>query len=79
MTSTTFSQKDQYFANALAPQLRLNREQLNHKSSESSVQANELPEAIEENFRESLIQEGLEEFPGLTKEKAQKMLEEMGG
>ena len=76
MTSNKLSKHDQDFANAMATKLRLNREKLNHKSS---VQANELPEAIEENFRESLIQEGLEEFPGLTKEKAQKMLEEMGG
>ena len=43
MTSNTFSQKDQDFANAMATKLRLNREQLNHKSSESSVQANEQP------------------------------------
>ena len=78
MTSNTFSKKDQDFANAMATKLRLNREQLNHNSSESSVKANEPPEAVEEDFREPLIQEGLEEFPGLTWEKAKKMLDEMG-
>ena len=78
MTSNTFSKHDQDFADAMATKLKLNREQLNNESSESSVQANEPPEAVEEHFRETLIQEGLEEFPGLTREKALKMLEEMG-
>ena len=79
MTSNTLSKYDQDFANAMATKLRLNREQLNNESSENSVQANEPSEAVEEDFRESMIQEGLEEFPGLTREKALKMLEEMGG
>ena len=78
MTSNTFSKHDQNFADAMATKLKLNREQLNNESSESSVQASEPPEAVEEDFRETLIQEGLEEFPGLTREKALKMLEEMG-
>ena len=75
MTSQKLSKYDQDFADAMATKLRLNREQLNN---ESSVKANEPPEAVEEDFRETLIQEGLEEFPGLTREKALKMLEEMG-
>ena len=79
MTSQKLSKYDQDFANAMATKLKLNREQLNNESSESSVQASEPPEAVEEDFRESMIQEGLEEFPGLTREKALKMLEEMGG
>ena len=62
----------------MAAKLKLNREQLNNESSESSVQASEPPDAVEEDFRETLIQEGLKEFPGLTREKALKMLEEMG-
>ena len=62
----------------MATMLRLNREQLNNESSESSVQANEPPEAVEVDFRETLIQEGLEEFPGLTWEEAKQMLDEMG-
>ena len=76
MTSNKLSKYDQDFANAMATKLRLNREQLNN---ESSVQANEPPEAVEEDFRETLIQEGLEEFPGLTWEEAKQMLDEMGG
>ena len=78
MTSNKLSKYDQDFANAMATKLKLNREQLNNESSENSVQASEPPKAVEEDFRETLIQEGLEEFPGLTREKAQKMLEEMG-
>ena len=78
MTSNTFSKHDQDFADAMATKLKLNREQLNNESSESSVQASEPPEAVEEDFRETLIQEGLEEFPGLTWEKAKQMLDEMG-
>ena len=78
MTSNTFSKHDQDFANAMATKLKLNREQLNNESSESSVKASEPPDAVEEDFRKTLIQEGLEKFPGLTREKALKMLEEMG-
>ena len=75
MTSNKLSKYDQDFADAMATKLRLNREQLNN---ESSVQANEPLEAVEEDFRETLIQEGLEEFPGLTWEEAEQMLDEMG-
>ena len=78
MTSKKFSKRDQDFSDVMATKLRLNREQLNNESSESSVQANEPPEAVEEHFRETLIQEDLEEFPGLTWEEAEKMLDEMG-
>ena len=75
MTSQKLSKYDQDFADAMATKLKLNREQLNN---ESSVQASEPPEAVEEDFRETLIQEGLEEFPGLTWEEAKQMLDEMG-
>ena len=75
MTSQKLSKYDQDFADAMATKLRLNREQLNN---ENSLQASEPPEAIEEDFRETLIQEGLEEFPGLTWEEAEQMLDEMG-
>ena len=78
MTSQKLSKYDQDFADAMATKLKLNREQLNNESSESSVQANEPLEAVEEDFRETLIQEGLEEFPGLTWEEAEQMLDEMG-
>ena len=76
MTSNTLSKYDQDFADAMATKLRLNREQLNN---ESSVKASEPPDAVEEDFRKTLIQEGLEEFPGLTWEEAEQMLDEMGG
>ena len=76
MTSNTFSKHDQDFADAMATKLRLNREQLNN---ESSVKASEPPDAVEEDFRKTLIQVGLEEFPGLTWEEAEQMLDEMGG
>ena len=78
MTSQKLSKYDQDFADAMATKLKLNREQLNNESSESSVQASEPPEAVEEDFRETLIQEGLEEFPGLTWEEAKQILDEMG-
>ena len=76
MTSQKLSKYDQDFADAMATKLRLNREQLNN---ESSVKASEPPDAVEEDFRKTLIQEGLEEFPGLTWEEAEQMLDEMGG
>ena len=75
MTSNTLSKYDQDFADAMVTKLRLNREQLNN---ESSVKASEPPDAVEEDFRKTLIQEGLEEFPGLTWEEAEQMLDEMG-
>ena len=76
MTSQKLSKYDQDFADAMATKLRLNREQLNN---ESSVKASEPPDAVEKDFRKTLIQEGLEEFPGLTWEEAEQMLDEMGG
>ena len=76
MTSQKLSKYDQDFADAMPTKLRLNREQLNN---ESSVKASEPPDAVEEDFRKTLIQEGLEEFPGLTWEEAEQMLDEMGG
>ena len=79
MTSQKLSKYNQDFANAMATKLRLNREQSNNNTSESSVQSNEPSEVVEEDFRETLIQEGLEEFPRLTWEKAEQMLDEMGG
>ena len=78
MTSNTLSKYDQDFADAMVTKLRLNREQSNNNTSESSVQSNEPSEVVEEDFRETLIQEGLEEFPGLTWEEAEQMLDEMG-
>ena len=81
MTSNTFSQKDQDFANAMATKLRLNREKLKHTMT-TDEKINQLtPKQKEEigEFRLSIIREGLEEFPDLDLKDALQMLEEFGG
>ena len=45
MTSNIFSKHDQESAVAIKTKLRLNREELNNESSESSLQSNEPSEA----------------------------------
>ena len=80
MTSNTFSQKDQDFANAMATKLRLNREKLKQNLT-SDEKINQLtPEQREQigEFRLSIIREGLDDFPGLDPMKALRMMEEMG-
>ena len=80
MTSDTFSQKDQDFANAMATKLRLNREKLKQTLT-TDEKINQLtPKQKEEigEFRLSIIREGLKEFPGLDPMKALRMMEEMG-
>ena len=70
MTSNTFSQKDQDFANAMATKLLLNREKLK-KTLTPDEKINQLPPKQREQigeFRLSIIREGLEEFPGLAHE-----------
>ena len=81
MTSNTFSQNDQDFANAMATKLRLNREKLKQTLT-TDEKINQLtPEQKEEigEFRLSIIREGLEEFPDLDLKDALQMLEEFGG
>ncbi len=81
MTSNTFSQKDQDFANAMATKLRLNREKLKQTLT-TDEKINQLtPKQKEEigEFRLSIIREGLEEFPDLDLKDALQMLEEFGG
>ena len=81
MTSNTFSQKDQDFANAMATKLRLNREKLKQTMT-TDEKINQLtPKQKEEigEFRLSIIREGLEEFPDLDLKDALQMLEEFGG
>ena len=81
MTSNTFSQKDQDFANAMATKLRLNREKLKQTLT-TDEKINQLtPEQREQigEFRLSIIREGLEEFPDLDLKDALQMLEEFGG
>ena len=81
MTSNTFSQKDQDFANAMATKLRLNREKLKQTLT-TDEKINQLtPKQKEEigEFRLSIIREGLEEFPDLDSMDALQMLEGFGG
>ena len=81
MTSNTFSQKDQDFANAMATKLRLNREKLKQTLTPDEKINQLTPEQREQigEFRLSIIREGLEEFPDLDLKDALQMLEEFGG
>ena len=80
MTLNTFTQKDQDFADAMATELRLNREKLKQtQTAEDNI--NQLtPEQREQigEFRLSIIREGLEDFPGLEPMDALQMMEELG-
>ena len=80
MTSNTFSQKDQDFANAMATKLRLNREKLKQTLSPDEKINQLTPEQREQigEFRLSIIREGLREFPGLDPMDALQMMEDMG-
>ena len=80
MTSNTFSQKDQDFANAMATKLRLNREKLKQTLTPDEKINQLSPEQREQigEFRLSIIREGLEEFPGLDLMDALQMMEEFG-
>ena len=80
MTNATLSQYDQQFAEAMALKLKLNRAQRS-TASEASSQNNE-PSAPSEglsSISEPIVQESMEDFPGLTREKAMAMLEAAGG
>ena len=81
MTSNTFSQKDQDFANAMATKLRLNREKLKQTLTPDEKINQLTPEQREQigEFRLSIIREGLEEFPDLDPMDALQMMEEFGG
>ena len=77
MTSNTFSQKDQDFANAMATKLRLNREKLQRTLSPEE-KINQLTVKQKEQigeFRLSIIREGLKEFPDLDPMDALQILE----
>ena len=80
MTSNTFSQKDQDFANAMATKLRLNREKLKQNLTPDEKINQLTPEQREQigEFSLSLIREGLKEFPGLDPMDALQMPDEMG-
>ena len=80
MTSNTFSQKDQDFANAMATKLHLNREKLKQTLTPDEKINQLTPEQREQigEFRLSIIREGLEEFPDLDPLDALQMMEDMG-
>ena len=80
MTSNTFSQKDQDFANAMATKLRLNREKLKQTLTPDEKINQLTPEQREQigEFRLSIIRQGLEEFPDLDPMDALQMMEEFG-
>ena len=80
MTSDTFSQKDQDFANAMATKLRLNREKLKQTLTPDEKINQLTPEQREQigEFRFSIIRQGLEEFPDLDPMDALQMMEEFG-
>jgi len=68
---------DQEFSEAMLLKLRLNRE-ARSKASESSAQDNEPSEDIGD-FRRSIAKDMMAEHPGLTEERAIKLLIEAGG
>ena len=80
MTSNTFSQKDQDFANAMATKLRLNREKLKQTLTPDEKINQLTPEQREQigEFRLSIIRESLREFPCLDPMDALQMMEDMG-
>ena len=80
MTSNTFSQKNQDFANAMATKLRLNREKLKQTLTPDEKINQLTPEQREQigEFRLSIIREGLKEFPDLDPMDALQMMEEFG-
>ena len=80
MTSDTFSQKDQDFADAMATKLRLNREKLKQTLTPDEKINQLTPEQREQigEFSLSIIREGLEEFPDLDPMDALQMMEEFG-
>ena len=80
MTSNTFSQKDQDFADAMATKLRLNRERLR----QAEVTNNKINKLLEkqkseiEDFRLSIIQSAMEDHPDLDVESALEMMDFFG-
>jgi len=66
---------DQQFAQAMKLKLRLNREAL--KGSGASAPPSE-PSAPKGDFRDGLMREILAERPGLTRERLDKAMREMG-
>ena len=77
MTSNTFTQKDQDFADAMATKLRLNRERL-RQAEEANNKINNLSDKRKSeigDFRLSVIQSAMEDHPDLDVESALEMMD----
>ena len=77
MTSNTFTQKDQDFADAMATKLRLNREKLK-RDEEANNKINNLSDKRKSeigDFRLSIIQSAMEDHPDLDVESALEMMD----
>ena len=77
MTSNTFTQKDQDFADAMATKLRLNREKLK-RDEEANNKINNLSDKQKReigDFRLSIIQSAMEDNPDLDVESALEMMD----
>ena len=79
MADNTFSEYDQDFAHAMALKLRLSREK-KQKASEASPPSSEPLETKEEMIfdRSEIIASAQKRHPGLTKETAEQMMDELG-
>ena len=80
MTSNTFTQKDQDFADAMATKLRLNREKLKRDEEANNKIINLTDQKKREigDFRLSIIRSAMEDHPDLTIETALQMMEDLG-
>ena len=80
MTSHTFSQKDQDFADAMATKLRLNREKLKRDEKVNNKINNLSDKRKREigDFRLSIIKSAMEDHPDLEVESALEMMEFFG-
>ena len=78
-SDNSLSQYDQDFAHAMALKLRLSREK-KLKASEASQPSSEPSETKEEMVfdRSAIIAEIQQDHPGLTKETAEQMMDELG-
>ena len=77
MTSNTFTQKDQDFADAMETKLRLNRERL-RQAEEANNKINNLSDKRKSeigDFRLSIIQSAMEDHPDLDVESALEMMD----
>ena len=80
MTSNTFTQKDQDFADAVATKLRLNREKLKRDEKVNNKINNLSDKRKREigDFRLSIIKSAMEDHPDLEVESALEMMEFFG-